>query len=531
MKCHSKFVRMEVPTMKDNVQLREEEIVGDEVVLSDIYPKTNTSSIVDNASGTNLSEALDRIQEKINNKLSRVVNSVNGRTGVIVLDSEDVGLGNVDNVSFSDIKGWVINLLVSEFANKRVALLNSLDEADSIASLNQEQNRDRPFYAENGYTALNDKKSYIGYFRYDEALQQLVVVPVPIYTIGSTDESLLYNTDIGRLSVRIQSDENALRVSRGEDPGLYIDKISVMPTIRYFDGVWGRIDEYYVADEERGSSQPPTVEDNTTEYKYRVAMKGFCPTIDSSVNDSLSANRCQYIIMRFHSDRYSTNTEYLGNTLGSGYYVGDKTFNEGKGINHATSFDGYTLDKNANYDWTDILNGQDIKNTGIYKRQSYEVKDDKRENSVTTVEYVLLRTVQDTLKPGEVIYCAFRPPVRIKDGKAYIYDETTGERLLPPHVNEDTVIFLTNRTPAFGIVSRYKDQYQEYDSSRIVVLDFYEQEIQPGLTPEETLEIINVSINTQIFYISYNAEYNFYEIRTRDGYCFKFGVKEKERGL
>ena len=40
------YKEMEVPTMEDNVQLREEEIVGDEVVLSDIYPKTNTSSIV-----------------------------------------------------------------------------------------------------------------------------------------------------------------------------------------------------------------------------------------------------------------------------------------------------------------------------------------------------------------------------------------------------------------------------------------------------------------------------------------------------
>lgn len=45
------------------------------------------------------------------------------------------------------------------------------------------------------------------------------------------------------------------------------------------------------------------------------------------------------------------------------------------------------------------------------------------------------------------------------------------------------------------------------------------------LNSEEILEIINVSINTQIFYISYNAEYNFYEIRTRDGYAFRFGCK------
>ena len=45
------------------------------------------------------------------------------------------------------------------------------------------------------------------------------------------------------------------------------------------------------------------------------------------------------------------------------------------------------------------------------------------------------------------------------------------------------------------------------------------------LNTEELLQVIDISINTQIYYISYNAEYNYYEIRTRDGYSFKFGVK------
>lgn len=64
-------------------------------------------------------------------------------------------------------------------------------------------------------------------------------------------------------------------------------------------------------------------------------------------------------------------------------------------------------------------------------------------------------------------------------------------------------------------------------------IEEYLRERNYYLTPEETLEIINVSINTQIFYISYNAEYSFYEIRTRDGYVFRFGCKpyvlERER--
>jgi len=59
----------------------------------------------------------------------------------------------------------------------------------------------------------------------------------------------------------------------------------------------------------------------------------------------------------------------------------------------------------------------------------------------------------------------------------------------------------------------------------------YLEERNYCLTPKEILQIINVSINTQIFYISYNTEYNYYEIRTRDGYCFKFGVKENERRM
>ena len=57
-------------------------------------------------------------------------------------------------------------------------------------------------------------------------------------------------------------------------------------------------------------------------------------------------------------------------------------------------------------------------------------------------------------------------------------------------------------------------------------IEEYLSERNYTLTPNEILEIINVSINTQIFYISYNSEYNYYEIRTRDGYTFKFGVKE-----
>ena len=93
--------------LNDRVQLKREEVVGDDVVLSDINPKTNTSSIDDSNTGDSLNKTLDRMWQSINNKLSRVVNSVNGRTGVVVLSPEDVGLDQVDNVSLSDIKKWL----------------------------------------------------------------------------------------------------------------------------------------------------------------------------------------------------------------------------------------------------------------------------------------------------------------------------------------------------------------------------------------------------------------------------------------
>ena len=477
--------------MEDNVQLREEEIVGDEVVLSDIYPKTNTSSVVDDISGTTLNETLDRIQEKINNKLSRVVNSVNGRTGVVVLDSEDVGLGNVDNVSFSDIKGWVINLLVSEFANKRIALLNSLDEADAIANENKEANRDRPFFAQSGYLNLRDKKSYIGYFYYDDSVKKLKITYRSINTIGSTDGSLIYDTSVGNLMVRIKSTEKALRVSQDlSDPGLYIDKSNMMPTIRYFDGVWGRIDANYTPDVDQ-TSKPSGRGDTKTEYKYRTALKGFCP--DTTVE--LAAETCQHIIIRFHSDnyklcrdeydKYMDDSSHPRGDLYEGYYIGDRAFDEHQdgAINFATyksgsstgssSYDIYPYKKEGQFSSSVILYGE--RPQGVYKLHTAESSTQIYSRDLYNKEYVILRTELGTLKPDELIYCAFRSPID-DNGKQIV----NGERYRPSGINLETLEFLTNRQPAFGIVHRYPNT----DPSRLVVVDFYEQEIYPGWSLE-----------------------------------------------
>ena len=103
----------------DNMQLKQEDVLNDNVVLTDIFPISNTKSIDDSATGEKLQQTISRIWEAINNKLTRVVNSVNGRTGVVVLTKDDVGLGNVDDVSYDEIKEWVISQLEAYFQKQR----------------------------------------------------------------------------------------------------------------------------------------------------------------------------------------------------------------------------------------------------------------------------------------------------------------------------------------------------------------------------------------------------------------------------
>ena len=111
---------------ESQVQLKREEIVGDEVVLSDINPSTTSDSVTHSTNGMPLDEELSRIWNSINDKLSRVVNSVNARTGVVVLTAEDVGLGNVDNMSFAEIQDWVIERMKQEFSNRAFKLFTYL---------------------------------------------------------------------------------------------------------------------------------------------------------------------------------------------------------------------------------------------------------------------------------------------------------------------------------------------------------------------------------------------------------------------
>ena len=197
----------------NQVQLKREEIVDQDVVLSDINPSTNTGSVLDDTTGGSLNKTLERILNSINNKLARNVNSVNGRTGVVVIDKGDVNLGNVDNVSFDDIKRWVLEQLAKAFSKHTIKLFNNLHEAAMFAEDHDQTYSGTAFFSDKGYTDSSmeyvDNRSYIGYFEYDEGNEILTMHYLPISTVGSTDNSIIYNTNIkgdfrgGKIGVNI----------------------------------------------------------------------------------------------------------------------------------------------------------------------------------------------------------------------------------------------------------------------------------------------------------------------------------------
>ena len=208
----------------DKVQLQQQEVVNNEVVLTDINPITTTNSVFDPATGSTMQDVLDRLWNSINNELSRVVNSVNNKTGVVVVTPGDIGLGNVDNISFTDIKEWVVDYFKKKMANYRFRLFNDLQEAETLRQTNDSSLDAVPFYAKNGFAP--DKKSYIGYFYWDGSTEELGFNYKGINTIGEVDASLIYDEDHkGELKVRIHPDETALYLD-DEDPikkGLRID--------------------------------------------------------------------------------------------------------------------------------------------------------------------------------------------------------------------------------------------------------------------------------------------------------------------
>jgi hypothetical protein len=246
---------------QDKVQLKREEVVGSDVVLQDINPKTKTNSITDSTKGVPLDQVLAMIKNMINNKLSRNVNSVNGRTGVVVLDASDVGLSNVDNVSFGDIKRWVIEYMEDIFDTKHLILKEYLTEIHTIIGTNDKAYADTPFYCEKGDSQSGDYMAYIGYIWWDDEHQSLQETHLQIRVVGYTDRSLIYNTNVGDrhfsnggLAVNIWKGEDALKVMNNVisqtgysaeelgESGLYIDKPKIVPDVYFFDGIYGTLD-------------------------------------------------------------------------------------------------------------------------------------------------------------------------------------------------------------------------------------------------------------------------------------------------
>ena len=176
------------------VQLKRETLLNDEAVLEDIFPKTMTDAVVDANSGLSMSEMLDIILTAINNKLSRNVNSVNGRSGVVLLSAADVGLGNVDNVSNADLKAWVINYVAQQFHDKRMILAEYYDEIVDYVDSNNDQYDGVPFVCKHETTDPNDQTMVIGYMFKD----------------GSNLRANYYTFDFGNKGVgRFEYDSNS----------------------------------------------------------------------------------------------------------------------------------------------------------------------------------------------------------------------------------------------------------------------------------------------------------------------------------
>lgn len=204
----------------DKVQLQQQEVINNETVLTDINPITSTDSIFDISTGSTMQETLDRLWNAINSKLARNVNSVNNRSGVVVLDSNDVGLGNVDNVSFNDIKTWVIEFFTNKMKNYRFRLFDSMQEVVELANTNDESLDGVPFYSQAGFSP--DLIAYIGYFYWDSEQSILNHVEKPIKVIGEADNSIIYNEPVGskdyrggKIGINIHPDETALYVENG----------------------------------------------------------------------------------------------------------------------------------------------------------------------------------------------------------------------------------------------------------------------------------------------------------------------------
>lgn len=309
------------------VQLKREEVVGDEVILTDINPQTTSDSVIDLNNGLTLEDSLNRMWNAINNKLSRVVNSVNSRTGVVVLTAEDVGLENVDNISFANIQEWVINQIKEEFGERAFKLYDHLDEAEITKATNNKSLSGAAFYSAKGREQDNDNLAYIGVFFWDDSTDTLQYISKALNIIGQTDNSLLYNETAngkdytyGKLGINIWKDENGLEIYNGisdnpDEPkanaGLRLVRENIIPDFETMVGCYGSDFEH-----------PGTAEDS---WLYAASHPNDAPTVkiiydgkDLSENSTFYAKRTFRLKDRFiccfsakYGFDYDTRTEML----------------------------------------------------------------------------------------------------------------------------------------------------------------------------------------------------------------------------
>lgn len=313
---------------ESQVQLKREEIVGDEVILTDINPHTTTESVTDLENGLQLDDTLNRLWSKVNDRLKRYVHSINGRSGIIVLTADDVGLGNVDNMSFADVQNWVIDQIKEEFGSRAFKLYNNMDEAKAAEDSNDKSLSGAGFYASAGLTAEDDKLGYIGVFMWDDDNEVLNMSSRPVNIIGSTDNSVLYNEvsngrdySGGKLGINIWKDEDGLEIYNGtsadpindpkENAGLRLVRDNIIPKLETMAGCYGSDFEH-----------PGTAEDS---WLYADTHPNDAPTVkiiydgkDLSTNSVFYAKRTFKLKDQFiccfsakYGFDYDTQTEML----------------------------------------------------------------------------------------------------------------------------------------------------------------------------------------------------------------------------
>lgn len=344
--------------MIDEVQLKQSNVVGDEVILEDIYPKTSSSSVKNNSTGEPLDQTLDKLWNAINNKLSRIVNSINGKTGVVVLTADDVGLGNVDNVSNAELKQWVLQKISEAFENKRINLLNDENALLTLLATNNMDYKDSAFYIK----SLNssDTRGYIGYIYANENSSVLSYESMPINTIGSHDKAIKYED--GNIGVHISSYEDALKVlntyTSDQYNGLYIDKSKVMGRLLYFEGLYGDTGLGTLEDNAllRLSNETSTtypvcyIKINNTTLTPETNPFRLCKT-DIRIGDIIITSFKEYLTdieERYLLSQFERGSSYI-DEQGSDYEVGDKLQIKDDTTGSYVKFKIASIDENSVY--------------------------------------------------------------------------------------------------------------------------------------------------------------------------------------